>query len=75
MDRATRRMGKEMKTYALTINSGIVPFFQTALLSHHRPPDDEASYLQMIALSVTSLIVILVGLIFLLRIIGNIALG
>jgi len=39
----------------------------TALLSHHRHEDDEASYLQMIALSVMSLIIILVGLIFLLK--------
>ena len=33
----------------------------------HRHEDDEASYLQMIALSVMSLIIILVGLIFLLK--------
>ena len=48
---------------------------QTGLLSHHRPPDDEAGVFQMLALSVLCLIVLLAGLIFLLRIIGSLALG
>lgn len=47
----------------------------TGLLSHHRPPDDEAGVFQMLALSVLCLIVLLAGLIFLLRIIGSFALG
>jgi len=39
----------------------------TALLSHHRHQDDEASQLQMIAFGVMAFIIVLVGLLFLLK--------
>ena len=49
--------------------------FQSALLTRYRPPDDDHGVFQMMALSVVCLIFLLVGIVFVLRILGRIALG
>lgn len=50
-------------------------FFQTALLSRYRPPDEDHGVFQMMALSVICLIFLLVGIVFVIRTIGKIAFG
>ncbi|XP_059082149.1 bcl-2-related ovarian killer protein homolog A-like isoform X2 [Tigriopus californicus] len=46
-----------------------------ALLSRYRPPDEDHGVFQMIALSVVCLIFLLVGIVFVIRTVGKIALG
>lgn len=48
-------------------------FSQAALLSRFRPPNEDTGAFQVIALSVTCLILLLMGLVFVLRTIGKFA--